>query len=191
MPSSLTPLIPRLSLSALALAAAVTFIAPTASADAAMIRTTAITTDDGVSVTLVAKNNRKAKRKATAKRKAVKKSTKAKRKVARKKRIVRKAPVRRAPAARFRHEFAGGSFTLQFGHGPRYDRPRFRNHRVCKPRRALRKAQRRGLRHAHIRRINRRGVVVAGRKWGKRVVMGFANHRSCPVRFVRSRPIWR
>ena len=70
--------------------------------------------------------------------------------------------------------------------GDRWDRPRFR-HRTCKPRKALRKAKRRGLRRAHIVRVGQRGVIVAGRKWGERVVMGFGRHRSCPVRFVRAR----
>ncbi len=70
--------------------------------------------------------------------------------------------------------------------GDRWDRPRFR-HRTCKPRKALRKARNRGLRRAHIVRVGYRGVIVAGRKWGDRVVIGFGRHRSCPVRFVRAR----
>ncbi|MEN0041486.1 MAG: hypothetical protein AAF764_09135 [Pseudomonadota bacterium] len=57
----------------------------------------------------------------------------------------------------------------------------------CRPARALRKARRNGIRRAHIIRTGRRGVVVAGRQWGDRVVIGFGRHRSCPVRFVRHR----
>ena len=68
--------------------------------------------------------------------------------------------------------------------GDRWERP---HRRTCRPRKALRKAKRRGLRRAHIVRANRRGVVIMGRKWGERVVIGFGRHRSCPVRFVRSR----
>lgn len=57
----------------------------------------------------------------------------------------------------------------------------------CRPRRALRKAERHGLRRAHVVRMGHRNVVVAGRKRGERVVVGFANVRGCPVRFVRHR----
>lgn len=63
-------------------------------------------------------------------------------------------------------------------------RPYFRK---CSPRKALRKAKRRGLRRAHIIRVGHRGVVVGGRKWGEYVKIGFGRHRSCPVHFVRSR----
>lgn len=66
-----------------------------------------------------------------------------------------------------------------------WDAPRRYNR--CRPGKAVHKAKRRGIRRAHIVRVNRRGVLVAGRKWGERVVIGFANRRSCPVRFVRSR----
>ncbi len=57
----------------------------------------------------------------------------------------------------------------------------------CSPRRAVRKARRNGVRRAHVIRAGRRGVVVAGRQWGDRVVVGFGRHRSCPIRFVRAR----
>ena len=65
----------------------------------------------------------------------------------------------------------------------RWDRPRNR----CNPRKAVRKAKRRGVRRAHVIRVGKRGVVVAGRKWGERVVIGFGRNRSCPVRFVNAR----
>ncbi len=57
----------------------------------------------------------------------------------------------------------------------------------CTPRRAVRKARRNGIHRAHVIRAGRRGVVVAGRQWGERVVIGFGRHRHCPVRFVRAR----
>ncbi len=66
------------------------------------------------------------------------------------------------------------------------DRRHSRRHR-CSPRRAVRKAQRNGIRRAHVIRVGRRGVIVAGRQWGDRVVVGFGRHRSCPIRFVRAR----
>ncbi|MFD0916330.1 hypothetical protein ACFQ14_07930 [Pseudahrensia aquimaris] len=79
---------------------------------------------------------------------------------------------------------------FDIGIGDRYfrgDRRRDRHYRTCSPRKALRKARRNGVRRAHIRRIGHRGVIVSGRKWGERVVMGFGKHRSCPIRFVRAR----
>lgn len=85
----------------------------------------------------------------------------------------------------------GPGISIDIGHGwdrgrhwDRWDRPR---HRTCRAGRALRKARSRGIRRARIVRAGRRGVVVKGRKWGQRVVMGFGRHRSCPVRFVRAR----
>lgn len=177
MPSTFPNLTRRLGLPAMAIAAACAFSAPIDTAEAAPMRTTAVVVADDVKVTLVvAKSDRKkARAKAAAKRKAA-----AKHKAAAKRRNVA------------RHKTANARLTLEFGHGPRYKRKRnLRRHHTCSPRRALNKAQRRGVRHAHIRRINHRGVVVAGRKRGERVVIGFANHRSCPVRFVRVRGGWR
>ncbi len=68
----------------------------------------------------------------------------------------------------------------------RWDSSHYRRNR-CSPGKAVRKARRRGLRHAHVVRVNRRGVVVVGRRWGERVVMGFDRSRRCHVRFVRGR----
>ena len=87
--------------------------------------------------------------------------------------------------------FGGPNFSIGFGNHGHYgfrdwDRPRYRVNR-CNPRKAVRKARRKGLRRAHVVRVGHRGVIVAGRKWGDRVVVGFGRHRSCPVRFVRHR----
>jgi len=90
---------------------------------------------------------------------------------------------------------AGGRLSLELS-GPGFyfnsdrrhhfrDRAHRRNH--CSPRKAVHKARRKGLRRAHVVRIGRRGVVVAGRKWGERIVMGFSRNRHCSVRFVRAR----
>lgn len=79
-----------------------------------------------------------------------------------------------------------------FGHrrgwddGHRWDRPRYRSNR-CNPRKAVRKARRKGIRNAHVARVGHRGVIVKGRKWGERVTIGFGRSRHCPVRFVRAR----
>ncbi|TIT51621.1 MAG: hypothetical protein E5W72_10955 [Mesorhizobium sp.] len=53
--------------------------------------------------------------------------------------------------------------------------------RSCSPERAVNKAERMGLRRARIIDINRRTVKVAGRQYGDRVVIVFANERGCPV----------
>jgi len=95
--------------------------------------------------------------------------------------------------------FSGPGFSVGFGdfgydRGPRYryrdyryDRgPRYGRH-FCRPGKAIRKAERRGIRRAHIVRSGRRGIVVAGRKWGERVVIGFRNNHRCSIRFVRAR----
>ena len=53
--------------------------------------------------------------------------------------------------------------------------------RGCSPERALDKADRMGLHRVRIVDINRRTVKVAGRQFGDRVVVVFANVRGCPV----------
>lgn len=53
--------------------------------------------------------------------------------------------------------------------------------RSCSPNRALGKAERMGLRRARIVDISRRTVKVAGRQYGDRVVVVFANERGCPI----------
>ena len=59
--------------------------------------------------------------------------------------------------------------------------------RRCTPGRALHKARKRGLRRAHIVRVNRKGTVIAGRLWGQKVRIGYGKRPACPVRFVRHR----
>lgn len=53
--------------------------------------------------------------------------------------------------------------------------------RSCSPERAVNKAERMGLRRARLIDVNRRTVKVAGRQYGDRVVIVFANERGCPV----------
>lgn len=67
----------------------------------------------------------------------------------------------------------------------RYRPDRFHRYQRCHVGKALRKARKRGIRRAHVWRVGRRGVVVGGYKWGEFVRIGFANHRRCPVRFVK------
>ncbi|AZO11948.1 MULTISPECIES: hypothetical protein [unclassified Mesorhizobium] len=51
----------------------------------------------------------------------------------------------------------------------------------CSPDRALDKAERMGLHRVRIVDVSRRTVKVAGRQYGDRVVVVFANVRGCPV----------
>jgi hypothetical protein len=67
---------------------------------------------------------------------------------------------------------------------------RFEGHRgwdrgYCKPRKALKKARRMGLRRTDIIRANHRRVVVRGFDRGYPVRVVFANERRCPVIRIR------
>ncbi|AZO74347.1 MAG: hypothetical protein E5V92_12565 [Mesorhizobium sp.] len=87
------------------------------------------------------------------------------------------------------------SLYLGFGNGPDprfgvytgedddgyYRRDREWRRRGCSPDRALDKAERMGLHRVRIVDINRRTVKVAGRQYGDRVVVVFANERGCPI----------
>lgn len=63
---------------------------------------------------------------------------------------------------------------------------RFERRERCRPRRALRKARRLGLRRAYIHRFGPRGVVVRGRRYGERLVVRFGGRPHCPIRAVRA-----
>lgn len=69
-------------------------------------------------------------------------------------------------------------FSVQFDR--RGDERRF-DRRGCSAREAVRKAERMGLRRAHVRSENRRVIRVAGRVRGGMDVITFANARGCPV----------
>ncbi|UVK41146.1 hypothetical protein LHFGNBLO_002707 [Mesorhizobium sp. AR10] len=56
-----------------------------------------------------------------------------------------------------------------------------RGWRRCSPERALGKAERMGLHRVRIVDVNRRTVKVAGRQYGDRVIVVFANQRGCPT----------
>ncbi len=60
----------------------------------------------------------------------------------------------------------------------RRDRRHFRG---CTPNRALNKAERLGLRRAHVVDVARRTIKVSGRKYGERVRITFARAPNCPV----------
>lgn len=59
----------------------------------------------------------------------------------------------------------------------------YRPHRpaLCGPGQALRKAERMGVRRAHVRKVNRRAVVIAGRSRGDHTLVRFARAPGCPV----------
>ncbi|MGB7286010.1 MAG: hypothetical protein WBC71_03675 [Salaquimonas sp.] len=61
-----------------------------------------------------------------------------------------------------------------------------RRHAVCEPGRAVYKAERRGIRHARIDRVNPRFVVVKGRMYGDRITAGFyRDSRRCELAWVK------
>jgi hypothetical protein len=60
-----------------------------------------------------------------------------------------------------------------------WDRPSYR--RDCSPNRAVRKAERMGLRHVYVRNVNRNRIRVEGRDHGDRVRVTFARAPGCPV----------
>jgi hypothetical protein len=66
--------------------------------------------------------------------------------------------------------------------GDRYDYRHDRRHfRACTPYRAVNKAERLGLRRAHVVDVGRRTIKVAGRKHGERVRITFARAPNCPI----------
>lgn len=75
----------------------------------------------------------------------------------------------------------GSGVEIQFGgRGPQYDRhhgPR----RGCSAREAVRKAERMGIRRAHVRGESRQVIHVAGRDRGRPVVVTFGKAPHCPV----------
>ena len=58
---------------------------------------------------------------------------------------------------------------------------------ACTAGHALRKAGRLGVHRAHVRRLDRRVIVVAGRSHRSRAVVRFARTRGCPVISYRRR----
>lgn len=74
---------------------------------------------------------------------------------------------------------------IEFRFGNRYDRydrwERPRHYRACTPGRALRKAERMGIRRAYIRDVGHRYIRVGGRAYGERVRVTFARAPHCPV----------
>lgn len=82
-----------------------------------------------------------------------------------------------------------GSLYFSIGQGPRSGVSHRRHHkhaRVCRPGKAVHKAERRGIRHARIHRVNGRFVVVKGRKRGHKVKMAFyRDSRRCEVAWVK------
>ncbi|MCP4384897.1 MAG: hypothetical protein GY933_21985 [Hyphomicrobiales bacterium] len=64
-----------------------------------------------------------------------------------------------------------------WGPGPSWGAPRG----YCKPRRAVNKARRLGVRNARIVRRNRNRLVVRGWRYGYQTRVVFANARRCPI----------
>jgi hypothetical protein len=78
------------------------------------------------------------------------------------------------------HHSAGVGVYYGDDYRPDYRRDR-RYQRACTPNRALNKAERLGLRRAHIVDVDRRTIKVSGRKYGERVRITFARAPNCPI----------
>lgn len=80
---------------------------------------------------------------------------------------------------------SGAGIGVQIGNYDRHDYRDYRRdrryHRACTPNRALDKAERLGLRRAHVVDVDRRTIEVAGRKYGERMRITFARAPNCPV----------
>ncbi|MEX6505893.1 hypothetical protein [Jiella sp. M17.18] len=57
----------------------------------------------------------------------------------------------------------------------------FRRAVTCSPRQAVHKAYRMGFRHAHLRRVGRHAITVAGIRHHRRAAVRFSRAPSCPV----------
>lgn len=78
----------------------------------------------------------------------------------------------------------GFYFSIGQGHVRVWDGPRHHPRvawRACTPRHAVRKAERYGLRRAHVVRANRNIIKVRGHRHHQRVNMVFARAPGCPV----------
>lgn len=93
----------------------------------------------------------------------------------------------------FRLGLYGNGGGIYIGSGHQRDR-KFRHGGICRPGKAIHKAQRRGVRHARIKRVGHRYIVVKGRKRGSRIKMAFYRHSPrCKVAWVdrrERRPRW-
>ena len=73
----------------------------------------------------------------------------------------------------------GGIYFGDSGRG--WERPHRHWDRRCTPERALRKAERLGVRRARVVDVDRRTISVRGRQYGERVWLTFARAPHCPV----------
>lgn len=75
----------------------------------------------------------------------------------------------------------GSAVEVQFGgRGPQYDRHHGPRH-GCSARDAVRKAERMGIRRAHVRSESRQVIHVSGRDRGRPVMVTFGKAPNCPV----------
>ncbi|EAU42943.1 hypothetical protein FP2506_08876 [Fulvimarina pelagi HTCC2506] len=96
-----------------------------------------------------------------------------------------------APAAAngigFGITIGSGHVPSHYRNGRGYRAHHSRGHRAygCSPHRAVRKANRIGVHRARVIRAGHRGIAVAGRLRGDRVIVRFGNRPNCPVRHIR------
>lgn len=82
-----------------------------------------------------------------------------------------------------------GHIEFRYGDRPRVIKRKHRQHAICHPGKAVWKAERQGVRHARVQRVNHRVVVVKGRKHGSKIKVAF--HRDsprCAVAWVKGEP---
>lgn len=75
----------------------------------------------------------------------------------------------------------GAGFGLSVGHGHGWKNHHGRHAQRCTPQRALWKADRMGIRRAHVTNVRNRSIVVSGRSHGDRVRVVFGRAPHCPV----------
>lgn len=82
--------------------------------------------------------------------------------------------------------YVSGGHKKHRKHKRHLDHYAYHDHHVCRPGRAVHKAERRGLRHVRIKRIGDRFVVVKGRRHGRSIKIAFYRdtHR-CEVAWVK------
>ncbi len=82
----------------------------------------------------------------------------------------------------------GPSIVVRDNRDKRHYRDNRRHHRanICEPGRAVHEASRNGVRHAQVKRIDHRFIVVDGRKRGDRINIAFyRDGASCDVAWVK------
>lgn len=99
------------------------------------------------------------------------------------------APISAANAGNYNLSINGGDGHLRIRSGKRHyhgDRHYRHHRRMCRPGRAVHKAEHRGVRHARVDRVNNRFVIVKGRKRGNKIKIAFyRDGPRCEIAWVK------